>query len=176
MRIRAELEFYHDKSHQMRNARCEMRNAPSFERPVLILKPAHGEGTAYASFKVGTGVRHITMFSRNSNPSRVYDTLARFGTVSLIYPHQDIGWIVYFENEERACEAESKISEIYKIDSIKRIVHIPCCLLESRRSHSFFAANRFHSLSGIFPRRYFESFPKFDYHCPTFCPFIWLHY
>ena len=33
MRIRAELEFYHDKSHQMRNAKCEMRNAPSFERP-----------------------------------------------------------------------------------------------------------------------------------------------
>ena len=70
------------------------------------------------------------MFSRNSNPSRVYDTLARFGTVSLVYPHQDIGWIVYFENEEGACEAESKISEIYKIDSIKRIVRIPCCLLD----------------------------------------------
>jgi len=32
MRTRAEPEFEHDKSHQMRNARCEMRNAPSFER------------------------------------------------------------------------------------------------------------------------------------------------
>ena len=29
----AGLEFDHDKSHQMRNARCEMRDAPSFERP-----------------------------------------------------------------------------------------------------------------------------------------------
>jgi hypothetical protein len=89
----------------------------------LILKPAHGEGM-YASFKVGTGVRHITMFSRNRQPSRVYDTLAQFGSVSLLYPHQDLGWIVYFENEEGACDAESKMSEIYQIDSIKKIVRL----------------------------------------------------
>ena len=117
------------------------------------------------------------MFSRNSNPFRVYDTLARFGSLSLLYPHQDIGWIVYFENEEGACEAESKMSEIYEIDSIKRIVRIHFCLFdEVINPFRLFAANRSHSLSGIFPRRYFEPSPKFNYHCPNFCPFIWLHY
>ena len=37
MRTRAELEFHHDKSHQMRNASCELRDAPSFEHPYCHL-------------------------------------------------------------------------------------------------------------------------------------------
>ena len=78
----------------------------------------------HASFKAGTGVRHIAIFSKTRKPSRVYDTLAQFGSVSLLYPHQDLGWIVYFEDEEGACEAESKMSEIYQIGLIKRIVGI----------------------------------------------------
>ncbi|KIM43491.1 hypothetical protein M413DRAFT_25854 [Hebeloma cylindrosporum] len=61
------------------------------------------------------------MFSRHRKPSPVYDTLAKFGSVSLLHPHEDIGWIVYFENEEGACEAESKLAEIYQADSMKRI-------------------------------------------------------
>jgi len=35
MRTRAELEFDHDKSHQMRNARCEMR--PALNVPISSL-------------------------------------------------------------------------------------------------------------------------------------------
>jgi hypothetical protein len=62
------------------------------------------------------------MFSRNRKPASVYDALVVFGPVSLLYPDLDIGWIVHFESEDEACKAESKMSEIYELDSIKKTV------------------------------------------------------
>ena len=101
------------------------------------------------------------MFPRSQNPSRIYDTLANFGSVSLLYPHQDLGWIVHFENEEGACEAESKMSEIYTVDSMKKIVRIfSCSLDEVIKLIPFDCSQSIPLFNQNFPSTLFQILPK----------------
>jgi len=108
-----------DEAHACLNLYVTNNIAPY--NTLFVFRPPQGEED-FSLFCIGTGVRHITVFSKTQERSRVFNILAEFGSVSFLYPDQKVGWIVHFETEVEACKAESKMLQAYDPSAIKRIV------------------------------------------------------
>ncbi|KIM43492.1 hypothetical protein M413DRAFT_382087 [Hebeloma cylindrosporum] len=111
--------FLATRAHACLNLHATRNIAPY--NTLFVFRPPRGEDR-FSSFSIGTGVRHITAFSKTQERSQVFDALAASGSVSFLYPDAKVGWIVHFETEVEACAAESKISRAYEEGSVQRVV------------------------------------------------------